>query len=263
MIDPNFWQSEDVSKLTIRQRLLLIGLFSNADDEGKLRGNPAFIRSIVFPYEDFTSKEIETDLEAIESIGTIKIYEVNGSRYIKLKNWRKFQRVEKPQPSMIPDPDDEQFSDESENDSWNDSRNGSWNEYENDSRLKEKKRKEEKENNIPFSEIIDYLNLKTNSKYKPTTKATRDKIKARWREGYTLEDFKTVIDKKVAEWINDPKMAQYLRPETLFGTKFESYLNQPIVLSGGKTEQEKQEKRPTTSDIPDSVAKVMARMRGE
>lgn len=80
---------------------------------------------------------------------------------------------------------------------------------------------------IPYEKIIDYLNRKTNSHYRPTSKATRRLIKARYNEGFTDIDFKSVIDKKCAEWLQDGNMVQYLRPETLFGTKFEAYLNQP------------------------------------
>lgn len=83
---------------------------------------------------------------------------------------------------------------------------------------------------IPFSEIIMYLNNKTNSNYKPGTRKTKELITARWNEGFTLEDFKRVIDLKTGEWLNDPKWSKYLRPETLFGSKFESYCNQK---SGG------------------------------
>jgi uncharacterized phage protein (TIGR02220 family) len=79
---------------------------------------------------------------------------------------------------------------------------------------------------IPYREIVDYLNAKAGTSYRHTTKKTQQLIRARWNEGFRLDDFKTVIDKKVAEWLNDPKMNKYLRPETLFGTKFESYLNQ-------------------------------------
>ena len=74
--------------------------------------------------------------------------------------------------------------------------------------------------------IINYLNNKCNTRYRYTTRATQDKIKARLNEGFTEDDFYTVIDVKNAEWGNDARMSQYLRPETLFGTKFESYLNQ-------------------------------------
>lgn len=83
-------------------------------------------------------------------------------------------------------------------------------------------------NNVPYKEIIDYLNLKANKKYK-YTKTTISKINARCNEGFTLEDFKQVIDIKCNQWINDSKMKVYLRPETLFGTKFESYLNEVSI----------------------------------
>lgn len=82
------------------------------------------------------------------------------------------------------------------------------------------------EQNIPYKEIIDYLNEKIGSNYKSTTSKTKQLIKARFNEGFTLEDFKIVIDKKYIEWYNNKDMNKYLRPETLFGTKFESYLNQ-------------------------------------
>lgn len=87
-----------------------------------------------------------------------------------------------------------------------------------------------KDNNkdmIPYKEICDYLNKLTNSNYRYSTKKTKDLIKARFNEGFTLEDFKTVIQKKTIDWINDKEFKKYLRPETLFGNKFESYLNQP------------------------------------
>lgn len=86
-----------------------------------------------------------------------------------------------------------------------------------------------------YKDIIDYLNLKNNSNYKYTTKTTKEKIKARLNDGFTLEDFKIVIDKKVEEWLGTD-MEKYLRPETLFGTRFESYLNQKTtkVLSNSE-----------------------------
>ena len=82
------------------------------------------------------------------------------------------------------------------------------------------------QDNIPYKDIILYLNYKINANYKDTTRKTRDLIKARFNEGFTAEDFKIVIDKKSREWLKDKKMSKFLRPETLFGTKFENYLNQ-------------------------------------
>ena len=84
---------------------------------------------------------------------------------------------------------------------------------------------------IPYDEIINYLNFKVGVNYKSTTKNTQRLIKARFNEGFTLDDFKQVIDKMSAEWLKDKKMQRYLRPETLFGTKFESYLNKKEVIT--------------------------------
>lgn len=87
---------------------------------------------------------------------------------------------------------------------------------------------EKSEVHLPFKEIVDYLNNLAGTNYRASSKKTQQLIKARINEGYTLEDFKVVIEKKTREWINDNKMKAYLRPETLFGTKFEGYLNQPV-----------------------------------
>lgn len=73
--------------------------------------------------------------------------------------------------------------------------------------------------------IIEYLNLQLGTSYRHTTAKTQTLIKARLAEGFILEDFKTVIDKKIKAW-NGTEWEKYLRPETLFGTKFESYLNE-------------------------------------
>jgi len=86
---------------------------------------------------------------------------------------------------------------------------------------------EDKEkDNIPYVEIVNYLNQVADKQYKHTTKKTRTLIHARYEEGFTLNDFKSVIDTKVREWKNDSKMKKFLRPETLFSPKFEGYLNQ-------------------------------------
>lgn len=82
-----------------------------------------------------------------------------------------------------------------------------------------------------YQPIINYLNKKTGKHYKHTTNKTQTVIKARWNEGFTEDDFKKVIDNKVAEW-KGTDMEKFLRPETLFGTKFEGYLNQELQPSG-------------------------------
>lgn len=80
-------------------------------------------------------------------------------------------------------------------------------------------------NNNIYKDIIEYLNNKLNSKYRSSSKSTKEKINARLKEGFTYDDFVCVIDKKYNEW-NGTEFEKYLCPETLFGTKFEKYLNQ-------------------------------------
>ena len=81
------------------------------------------------------------------------------------------------------------------------------------------------------TEIVDYLNEICGTHYKGNTKKTKDLIKARLKEGFTVDDFKKVIYKKAKQWQSDPKMCKFLRPETLFGPKFESYLNEKETLT--------------------------------
>ena len=102
----------------------------------------------------------------------------------------------------------------------------------------DKEEDKEKDNNIyvPYKEIISYLNEKTGKKLRWDVKSNQNEIKARFNEGYTLDDFKTVIDKKYNEWGRKPTkeelqrgikdMRIYLRPKTLFGSNFDVYLNQ-------------------------------------
>lgn len=77
---------------------------------------------------------------------------------------------------------------------------------------------------IPYKEIVDFLNTHSGKKYRHTTAPTQRLIKARFNDGFTLEDFKTVIRGRCAKW-KGTHLAEYMRPETLFGTKFEGYLN--------------------------------------
>ena len=77
-----------------------------------------------------------------------------------------------------------------------------------------------------ITEIITHLNSRANTGYKPTTPKTQTLIRTRMKEGFTVEDFKHVINTKSKTWGDDEKMRKFLRPETLFGTKFESYLNE-------------------------------------
>ena len=89
-------------------------------------------------------------------------------------------------------------------------------------------------------EVIGYLNQKAGTKYRSTTAATKRLVGARLKEGFTVDDCKKVIDNKVADWLSDEKMKNYLRPNTLFqASKFESYLNETPKKSWQQQEDER------------------------
>lgn len=75
--------------------------------------------------------------------------------------------------------------------------------------------------------VIDHFNERCGTRYTYRNKAVNGMIRARLSEGFTVDDFKLVINTKASKWENDPKMRDYLRPKTLFSaTNFESYLNE-------------------------------------
>lgn len=94
-----------------------------------------------------------------------------------------------------------------------------------------------KSNPIPYKDILDYLNEKANKNFNPKAEGHRKLIRARWNEGYKLEDFKKVIDNKTSQWLGkksfDGKpLDQFLRPSTLFAQKhFDNYLNETVNMS--------------------------------
>ena len=100
----------------------------------------------------------------------------------------------------------------------------------NDNKEKEEEKqrtenKEQQEEKFPYDEIIAYLNDKCGTRYK-ATESTKKLIHARFKEGFTKEDFFKVIDIKVSSWKNT-EWEKYLRPQTLFcASKFQGYLNE-------------------------------------
>ena len=118
MIDPAIWQSEDFSKLSTLAKLVFIGLFSIADDEGRGKAQPVFIKSNLFPYDEkMRVADIETSLSEIGKHMSTVFYSHNGNNYYALSSWMKFQRVDHPTPSKIPEPSNiqEVFENDSRN----------------------------------------------------------------------------------------------------------------------------------------------------
>ena len=172
---------------------------------------------------------IRLALQTFETLGMTEI--VQG--VIKISNWEKHQNIEGLEKIREQNRLRKQRQREKERllpDSHVKSRDGHATEEELEI---EEEREEERDKTppLPYKNIIEHLNNKADKKYKHTTGKTQTLIKARFNEGFNEDDFIDVIDNMVKEWKGDNKMDRYLRPETLFGTKFESYLNQTTTIT--------------------------------
>lgn len=117
-IKPSFWSDGNVSRMSRETRLLVIGLISMSDDQGRFLASPAAILGHVYPYDDVKPGQLErwladaTTLHNGSSDPTVALYEVDGRRYGFFPKWRKHQRINRPQPSSLPAPPQEGLFDE-------------------------------------------------------------------------------------------------------------------------------------------------------
>lgn len=189
--------------------------------EGKIIPKGSFATSISRLSEEtmLTSQELRTAIFHLKSTGEINVESNNRYSVITVNNYRKYQSTNLNESYHATDKQTEAENVKTE------SRKGD----------------EDDINNTPFPtsggritypyrDIIDYLNKKAGTKFRITSEDTRKHIRERINEGYTIDDFRSVIDKKVNEW-KGGEMEKYLRPSTLFGSKFEGYLNQTEIKS--------------------------------
>lgn len=115
MIDPDFWTDSKLGKATRDERLLFIGLFSNADDEGRIMADPPYLKSIIFPYDDdITSSHVREMRDHLAQINSnVILYQNSGEDYIQLKQWDRHQKPRYPKSSKFPPPADCTQKDES------------------------------------------------------------------------------------------------------------------------------------------------------
>ena len=106
-IHPEIWTSDAVGRLPLPARLLWIGIFSTADDEGRLKGSPEHLRATVFPHDRLSIPKIELWLALVEAEGMIRRYSVDGRQFIAVINFRRYQRPKYPTPSKLPAPPSE------------------------------------------------------------------------------------------------------------------------------------------------------------
>lgn len=104
MIDPSMWINEDFGTLSTLAKLVFVGLFSNADDEGRGKASPAYIKAVLFPYNDnIRIADIEKTLLEISSKMSVIFYSCDENNYYTLTSWNTFQTINKPTESKIPE----------------------------------------------------------------------------------------------------------------------------------------------------------------
>lgn len=105
MISPEIWESQDFSSLSDLAKIVFISLFSHADDQGRGRADPSFVKNTTFPYdENRRVADIKSALSEIARSMSVQFYSVNGIEYYFMKSWERWQKVDKPSPSKLPPP---------------------------------------------------------------------------------------------------------------------------------------------------------------
>ena len=105
MIDPTIWEDEHFGQLSDKAKLLFIACISNADDDGRLSGNPSNLRAIAFRFSDISIEDVENLTEELtEMLPNFKLYSINGCQYIQLHKWEAYQtqRQDRRRPSKYP-----------------------------------------------------------------------------------------------------------------------------------------------------------------
>jgi uncharacterized phage protein (TIGR02220 family) len=187
-------------------------MWNFADDNGNLHRSPKKLKMQVFPAD---LVDCEPLIQELIAHGRVTEYSVNGEKYLNIKGFKKHQVINRPSASSIPEPD---FTEDSRRTPRGKGREGKG--INTLSGKPDESRREE------AKEILNHLNNKTGKEFR-LVDANIDMIVARLKDGAAVADCIAVIDAKVAQWGEDPKMSEYLRPGTLFNrTKFEQYIGE-------------------------------------
>lgn len=204
-------------------------LMVNCDDYGRFDARVAILKARLFPLKDIRNNQIVESLNRLSLAGIVELYEYESRPYLQLTTWANHQTIRNHKGKY---PENTSSCMQLKSIEINCKQKKS-----NASLIQSNPIQSESESyNVgqpkkvyPYKEIVDYLNQRAEKNYFPTAEKTKSLIKARIDEGRTVDDFKKVIDIKVAEWKGDAEWEKYLRPETLFSNKFEGYLNQKSV----------------------------------
>lgn len=248
-IKPGFFTNDKLVELPFEYRLLFIGLWTIADKEGRLLDRPKKIRIEIFPADNV---DCEKGLKLLANAGFITRYEAAGMQLIQINNWGKHQSPhiresasELPPPAegtikvvpehnlgsaeALPRSPDSGFSDSGflipEVDP-----SGLVGQEPDAQPPHAAKPKNGSHYNPLAREVLDFLNAKAGRSYQPVD-ANLKLIVARLKEGASVQDCRAVIAKKCREWGSDEKMAEYLRPATLFNAlKFGQYRGELVEV---------------------------------
>lgn len=249
-IKPGLFKNELLGEADPIYTLLFCGLWCLADKAGRLEDRPKRIKAELFPYR--FDLDLTTALAWLNHNLFINRYVFDGVEYIQILKWKPHQSPHhKEVESTIPECPPENKTEQKQGDIHAQAKHESCMDQEQAKRVASTPLIPDSFNLIPDSlnldtglpipdtgekilsstlddcnQIINYLNLKTGKTFKHVESNMR-LIRARQREGHSIDDIKSVIDMKFAEWGNDQRFAKFVRPATLFGAeKFNQYVGE-------------------------------------
>lgn len=207
-VKPEFWTDDAVTDCSLSARLLLIGTLNAADDEGNLERSAKQLKAKIFPNDAI---DCEPLIKELIYHGLLIEYSVSGQNYLHIKGFSKHQVINRKSKPRCP------FYEESQ------TTHGVISE-DSTPKGREGKGSYMSDKSDDAAKVIDHLNEKTGSAYRKVDSTLR-MITGRLKEGATVDECIAVIDDRVNAWGSDTKMAEYLRPKTLFSpTNFANYI---------------------------------------
>ncbi|OFY05714.1 MAG: hypothetical protein A2W93_14390 [Bacteroidetes bacterium GWF2_43_63] len=213
MIKPEFWISEDITSCTLAARLLFVGLWNFCDDNGVHPHATKTIKMEIFPGDNMSFEEIETYIQELVDNDLVVIYKAQGKEYLKVKNWDKHQRIDRPK-CRYPNIDKADI------------------ETPEQAPVKKVVPAETKD---PIKEdacetYISYINSRLGCRFQKTNKVMAQ-FNARIKDGFTGADFEKAFENAVADEFHRKNNFKYLTPE--FFTRpdiLQKWLNAKIVV---------------------------------
>ena len=230
-IKPEFWTDKRVASWDHFTRLLFIGLWSAADDHGRGSAESARLASELFPYDlsrdpRETLARVAASLDTLAASHRITLYEVEGEAFYEVAHWSKHQRVDNAGKPRVPTPSEgvaRPSRDPRESCGESPLEQGAGNK-EQGAGLELPPHSSKPDKNASAKRVIEHLNKHSGRMFR-NTDGNLDLINARLSEdGVDEAGVLEMVRRQCELWSTDPKMSEFLRPETLFGkTKFEGY----------------------------------------